>query len=202
MYRRKILSRIYKDIQKVPNMGDFNFRGKKWHFEKYPLGIFLKGTDDSGKNDKVCFYPSIPKIPERILQEIIRYFRKDLQQEMVVQILFMNNEFLINLPHIQYSTKVSVSYCFQIPVGALLVVTIHSHNTMPAFFSDTDDKDEEMPGLYGVVGCLDRSPQLKLRASVDGSFGYISVWKLFYKKEDVTALRDDIVIPDAEQRSV
>ena len=52
-----------------------------------------------------------------------------------------------------------------------LVMEIHSHNTMNAFFSGTDDRDERATRLYTVVGCLDNLfPEVKTRASVGGTF--------------------------------
>ena len=56
-------------------------------------------------------------------------------------------------------------------------------NTMPAFFSGTDNEDETITGLYGVIGCLDSKPQIRFRAAMGGSFGSIPIKKLFYEKE-------------------
>lgn len=39
----------------------------------------------------------------------------------------------------------------------LKILEIHSHNTMGAYFSTTDDADEQQFGLYGVVGRLDQN---------------------------------------------
>lgn len=51
-----------------------------------------------------------------------------------------------------------------------VVLDLHSHCEMPAFFSPTDNRDEQGLKLYGVVGKLDERPQLKLRAGVYGYF--------------------------------
>ena len=48
---------------------------------------------------------------------------------------------------------------------------IHSHNSMEAFFSFEDDRDERGTGLYLVMGELDRFfPDVKARFSCGGSF--------------------------------
>lgn len=48
---------------------------------------------------------------------------------------------------------------------------IHSHNSMEAFFSAEDDRDERGTGLYLVMGELDRFfPDIKARISCGGSF--------------------------------
>lgn len=68
------------------------------------------------------------------------------------------------------------------------VFDIHSHNHMSAFFSPTDDANEQSTGLYGVVGrVMDKMPQFKFRFSVEGQFSELSMFDLFEepKKEDV-----------------
>lgn len=49
------------------------------------------------------------------------------------------------------------------------VLAIHSHHVLPAFFSVTDDADEQGLGLYGVLGRLDRDrPEVALRVGIYG----------------------------------
>ncbi len=56
-------------------------------------------------------------------------------------------------------------------VGDSVVLDIHSHAHMPAFFShQTDDKDETGLKLYAVVGRLNAMPVVKLRVGVYGYF--------------------------------
>ena len=51
----------------------------------------------------------------------------------------------------------------------LLVMEVHSHNTMGAVFSRTDDKDEIATRLYTVIGRLDKVfPDMTTRISVGG----------------------------------
>lgn len=151
---------------------------RRWYLEKYPLGVFA-GEMCGEKMANVKFFPAIPKIPRSLLKEIIMYFQQDVEKEFVVQVVYRDGKFFINYPDMQLGSKSMVSYAFQIPVGTLLVITIHSHNTMPAFFSATDDADEKITGLYGVIGRLDRKPQICCRASLNGSFGSINVKDLF-----------------------
>ena len=77
----------------------------------------------------------------------------------------------------------SAGYDFYVPVqdgneasvvyemGDSVVLDIHSHGHMPAFFShQTDDKDETGLKLYAVVGRLNATPVVKLRVGVYGYF--------------------------------
>jgi PRTRC genetic system protein A len=56
------------------------------------------------------------------------------------------------------------------PTEATLL-EIHSHHRMPAYFSRTDDADEQGLRLYGVVGRLDTErPEVALRVGAYGHF--------------------------------
>lgn len=57
------------------------------------------------------------------------------------------------------------------PEHLIHVMDIHSHNIMPAVFSDIDDMDETATRLYAVAGRFDRVfPELTVRASCGGNF--------------------------------
>ena len=55
-------------------------------------------------------------------------------------------------------------------VGKNVVLDIHSHGRMGAFFSSKDNEDETGLKLYVVVGKLDATPVVKLRIGVYGYF--------------------------------
>lgn len=64
------------------------------------------------------------------------------------------------------------------------VFDIHSHNHMNAFFSPTDDANEQSTGLYGVVGRVTKEmPEFEFRFSVEGQFFELSMFDLFEKPE-------------------
>ena len=50
------------------------------------------------------------------------------------------------------------------------LIEVHSHNSMAAFFSATDDQDEQGLKLYGVLGKIFDEPQIALRLGVYGQF--------------------------------
>ncbi|HEY8744218.1 MAG TPA: hypothetical protein VIU62_14025, partial [Chloroflexota bacterium] len=53
------------------------------------------------------------------------------------------------------------------------LLQLHIHHRMPAFFSATDDRDEQGLGLYGVVGRLGvpgQQPDVLLRVGVYGHY--------------------------------
>lgn len=69
----------------------------------------------------------------------------------------------------QTPTPSRVEYALPDGLG-LPVLHLHSHHTLRAYFSATDDADERGLALYGVVGRLDTAaPEVALRA---GAFGH------------------------------
>lgn len=159
-------------------------------FLTQPIGTFIGYF---GKEYEACnvvrmdFQSKIPKIPRFVLNNIIEYFKTDLSVEMVVRILYNKNTGEFTTVAAKGSrTKHSINYDFSDIVDAIhtsgisTVMEIHSHNTMPAYFSDVDDRDEGIvPGLYGVIGSLDKEPEIKIRASFAEQFKYFDVDELF-----------------------
>lgn len=71
---------------------------------------------------------------------------------------------LVRPPQVVGATRV-----FYRPTAAT-VLEVHSHHRMPAYFSRTDDADEQALRLYAVVGRLDAErPEVALRV---GAYGY------------------------------
>ena len=61
-----------------------------------------------------------------------------------------------------------------------VVMDIHSHSSMGAFFSRTDDEDERGLRLYMVVGRLDTLlPEVKMRVGVYGYFSPVQREEVF-----------------------
>ena len=61
-----------------------------------------------------------------------------------------------------------------------MVAEFHSHGGSRAFFSATDDRDEQGFRVYGVVGRLDAlQPELSLRVGVYGHFAQVDWLQVF-----------------------
>ena len=149
------------------------------------IGTFVSQTERADVLPRVRagFIPAFPPVPYGQLEEIIAFFRKMLPMEAAA---------------VTYRSLADGRYCTYIPrqtVSAagvdftlpdmdrekfLPFLEIHSHNTMGAFFSETDDKDEKATGIYVVVGRLDRLfPEIKARISVGGKFVDIAPEEIF-----------------------
>lgn len=126
------------------------------------------------------FTMKVPKIPFHLLLQTVSFFR-DVCKE------FNNDEAMLqywyDIKTKEYSAiclkqttnKVHVTYirdeAMEQDPNKVLVMDIHSHNNMSAFFSGTDDSSEQETRFYGVIGRLDLPiPHLRFRYSVEGNF--------------------------------
>lgn len=114
--------------------------------------------------EELNFLPA-GKIPMKLYNQIVKFFKevmrvKNADHEAHCFILWNEKDgYHISVPK-QSVSKASVSFTYDkdaIPDGSVVVVDIHSHNTMGAFFSGTDNNNDQN-GIYysAVVGQLDK----------------------------------------------
>lgn len=124
----------------------------------------------------------VPKIPEVIYWQIRQFFTdisKDMgEAEAFCQVYYDQTErrYVVHVPE-QTVSKASVNYdatenlSVKNPDRYILVFEIHSHNTMGAFWSGTDDSDEKETRFYGVLGNLDKEEiGEKFRTNILGKY--------------------------------
>ncbi len=76
------------------------------------------------------------------------------------------------------------------PAG--VIAEFHSHGSSRAFFSATDDRDEQGFRIYGVVGRLDAlRPELRLRVGVYGHFAPVGWSQVFGGPDPGLRLMDE-----------
>jgi PRTRC genetic system protein A len=114
------------------------------------------------------------KIPRRLYDLSLSVLMASSEREQYLAITW-EDEYRLRMPS-QERHEASVKY------DKLLssVMDIHSHGHMRAFFSGTDDDDEQGLRLYMVVGRLDTLlPKVELRLGVYGYFASLSVEEVF-----------------------
>jgi len=109
----------------------------------------------------------VPRIPGQLLQEVLAEARRHLELELMVHFRFdAARGWHVTWPE-QAQSRVRVGYSD--PNQANIIVELHSHNTMPAYFSPTDDRDEQGGRFYAVMGHVDQPyPELTLRLGMYG----------------------------------
>lgn len=155
-------------------------KGKAYVRGNFPIGTIVNTAKDIPFSDveevKLGMHLSIPKIPLNVLQQVVSFFRdvcQDTKDEAFVRIYLEKdtNEYIIHCPK-QSISGASVKYEItdeHLENDCIVVMDIHSHNTMNAFFSGTDDGDEKNPGqLFMVLGHLNtHNIEFKLRTFMD-----------------------------------
>lgn len=80
--------------------------------------------------------------------------------------------------------------------GSMALIDLHSHNSMPAFFSRTDNRDETGFRVYAVIGSINtrsnNPPRIKVRIGIYGHMWDIPAnWIFDLPPSLVDALPDD-----------
>lgn len=130
--------------------------------------------------EEINFLPN-GKIPGHLLDEIVDFFKavmtvKKAENEAMAHVLWnekdkdsLDKGYRIAIPN-QTVSKASVRYEHDhIEKNDIITLDIHSHNTMGAFFSGTDDGDDKK-GIFfsGVAGYLNhREPDFKWRLNIN-----------------------------------
>ena len=114
-------------------------------------------------------------IPARLFEQGLRWFKDDPHTERFFAVRWNGRSYRLLVP-LQLGTATSLAYAP--PAG--VVAEFHSHGSSSAFFSATDDWDEQGFRIYGVVGRLDTpQPELRLRVGVYGHFAPVQWSQVF-----------------------
>ena len=114
-------------------------------------------------------------IPARLFEVGLDWFRDAPDTERLFAVRWDGDGYRLVVPP-QAGTASSLAY--RPPAG--VVAEFHSHGGSRAFFSATDDRDEQGFRIYGVVGRLDTfRPELSLRVGVYGHFAPVDWPQVF-----------------------
>ncbi len=114
-------------------------------------------------------------IPARLFEIGLRWFEDTPHTERFFAVRWDGRAYRLVVPE-QEGTATRLKY--RPPAG--VVAEFHSHGGSRAFFSKTDDRDEQGFRIYGVAGRLgsDR-PELSLRVGVYGHFAPVEWSQVF-----------------------
>ena len=166
------------------------------------IGVFIVKASKIAGAEKIkeAFTLNLPKkIPYEIFLQTISFFRgvadRFSNSEAALQIFWdrSKEEYFVYCPKQEVAgSTVDFTRDPVMEQEHLLVMDIHSHNTMGAFFSATDNKDEKETRLFGVIGKIkDEVPEFKFRAVCAGN--HIDNIKLFDIFENPF---DDVAVPN------
>ena len=154
--------------------------GKVYEVRSNKIGTFVAEAGKVKSLDKVRagFSPALPKIPYKTLSEIIAFFKSYVTENTELEALayiywsFEEERYYVYIPKQKVSkARVDAGLPDIDEDKFLLVMEVHSHNTMLAMFSSTDDKDERATRLYTVIGRINKIfPDITTRISVGGKY--------------------------------
>lgn len=163
--------------------------GNLYEVRSNDVGTFVAQTKKATAFQRVRagFIPALPKIPYSVLSEVLGFFKscitKDSVNEALAYIFWSKAEqrYFVHIPKQEVSrASVDTTEMPLVDDRFTLVMEIHSHNTMSAYFSGDDDKDERATGVYAVVGRLNKVfPDIVVRISVGGKFVEIPLEDVF-----------------------
>ena len=105
-------------------------------------------------------------IPAHVFELGLAWMLADPDTERFFAVRWDGGAYRLVVPP-QEGTSASLTY----QPAAGVIAEFHSHGRHSAFFSATDDRDEQGFRVYGVVGRLDtREPELTLRVGIYGHF--------------------------------
>ena len=131
----------------------------------------VRGLAPAAQKVKLAHGP----IPSRLFEVGLRWFMDDPETERFFAVQWDGRAYRLVVPP-QLGTATSLAYVP--PPG--VVAEFHSHGTSDAFFSNTDNEDEQGFRIYGVVGRLDTDrPELSLRVGVYGHFAPVEWSQVF-----------------------
>jgi len=141
------------------------------------------------------FQLHVPKLPESLLTAVFADARLARHSdgglnEVLYQFHHDGQTVQLKKPP-QEATAVSVTSSISNSTEKNILCDLHSHGNMDAFWSETDDMDEQNGRLYAVVGKLDSDkPEMRLRVGVYGNWMSLPVSALFADTAYPTDLTD------------
>jgi PRTRC genetic system protein A len=159
---------------------------------------------------------NVPKIPSDIYHQIVQFFT-DISEDMgeaeaFCQVYYdkTEKEYVVHVPE-QTVSKASVNYDATKNLSVVdseryvFVFEIHSHNTMNAFWSGTDNADEKDTRFYGVLGHLDKDTIAeKYRYMIMGQEVEIKKEHIFDLSEDLSVDKEELklIIDNTENLTI
>ena len=153
--------------------------GRVYEQRRNEIGCFTAPAENVREFEDIRaeFKMALPKIPAHIFSKVMGFFKSisdELHYEVLVHILYdtEEKEYIIKVPKQRISeASVNSETDEPYPDRYIHVMDFHSHNTMPAVFSGTDNADEKETRLYAVEGRFNRTlPEITVRAGCAGKF--------------------------------
>jgi hypothetical protein len=165
--------------------------GRLYEIRKETIGIMVSRAEEVRELEEIPtgFRFDLPLIPGKFLLQVLCFFRGYCNQweenEVMVQIFWdtQAQRYILDCPHQWVSREridATLSRSLEDSDRYVEVCHIHSHNSMPAVFSSTDNANEKAFMIYAVIGCLHRKdPEMVLRVGYNGKYFHLPLERIF-----------------------
>lgn len=127
------------------------------------------------------FRLKVPQIPERLLTTVLADAHRTRRPDGGL------NEVLYHFHHLGQTVQVKKPPQRATAVSVLatggddpaILCDLHSHGNMRAFWSSTDDADEQSARIFAVIGKLDTEPEIRMRVGVYGYWRPLPITAVF-----------------------
>ena len=177
---------IPTEAKKDYSLFETEIDGFRYRMEFNEIGNFCMNKEDKTKSS---FEFNLPLIPDEVFMASYFFFKEISDRhntEAALQLFYDRDEnaYFLSVPT-QYVSHASVEYerDYELECNYLLVADIHSHGSIPAFFSGTDDADELGTRLFIVFGDFRNKWTAKLRAGSGGYFKDLEKNAIFSTEE-------------------
>jgi PRTRC genetic system protein A len=176
----KIANAIMAESSELPPIGEAMYQ-----YVVAGNGLFIRAEDsrieacvpiaDAELNGLAEIEPyarlKVERVPGVWLLSMLNSARLHMPQEAMYQLHWsgVQNKAVLRTWRCSMPTQASTPTAVRFIDDGEAVVDVHSHNSMPAFFSATDDDDEQGLRFYVVIGRIDTAtPEIRVRVGVYG----------------------------------
>lgn len=114
-------------------------------------------------------YVRIRPVPEHMVKGIFQTAVKYIGREILYYFRMETDGWRASAPQ-QVQSAGSVTPVDPYAAGENTLIELHSHHRMAAYFSSTDNREEQGFRVYAVIGGLDSAPSIRVRVGIYGHF--------------------------------
>lgn len=178
--------------------------GNNYRLEKTSVSLTV-ATDSGDSGSFEWFLQKIDRALYEKVDELFRRISREYNTEALVHIYYSpkTKEYDIEIPYqvVSHAAVKETTFPFETP-ERFRVMDLHSHGTIAAFFSGTDNRDEKGNRLFGVFGGYkhdepNRPSEFVFRAGTGGKYFYLRRGEVFdrycsaYYEKEVDALFEE-----------
>jgi len=124
------------------------------------------------------------RVPASLMSEALHVSRQTFPNEALFW-FHWRDTWSIHTPEQETTRASTVPNDRHDTTGTSALIDLHSHASLPPFFSPMDDKDETGFRIYAVIGKVDRTPALSVRVGVYSHYYNVSASTVFELPEGI-----------------